>query len=152
MKEIILTQGKVSLVDDEDFDKVNQFKWYAIQMGNTHYASRNLDGKIQMLHRFLYPRIRLVDHKDGNGLNNQKDNLRPANRSQNGANSVKHFDGSSKFKGVCWDKRCRLWQVEIMVSSNKLFLGRYESEEDAAHVYDYAAKIYFGEFARPNFV
>jgi len=153
MKEIILSQGKVALVDDEDFDRVSVHKWFVNRIGNTNYVSRNLSrGKTQTLHRFLCPGIRLVDHKDGNGLNNQKFNLRPANRSQNGANSVKQSGRSSKFKGVTWDKRCGLWQAGIMVSYKRLHLGRYESEEDAAHVYDYAAKIYFGEFARPNFL
>jgi len=156
MKEIQLTQGKVALVDDEDFDRVNQFKWCARRSNKIFYVLRNVlqpDGayKSQLLHQFLMPGVSQIDHRNGDGLDNQKSNLRPASHSQNIANSRKSSGCSSKFKGVHWDNIRSLWAAQIRINWAKLNLGRYESEEDAAHVYDYAAKIYFGEFARLNF-
>jgi len=152
MKEIKLNRGRTTQVDDADFYAANQFTWFVTKIGNVFYAVRNLPGGgTQMLHCFLFPEWALVDHKDGDGLNNQRVNLRPGDKSKNGANSRKRLGTSSRFKGVTWDKRCNCWHASITVYYNRLFLGRYESEEDAAHVYDYAAQSYFGEFARTNF-
>lgn len=152
MKEIRLTQGKFALVDDEDFERTNQFKWFARRHRNTFYAVRSMcSGESKYLHRFLLPEIRSVDHIDGDGLNNQRHNLRLATNAQNLANQRKQSGRSSVFKGVSWHTDTKIWEAYIKHQKKKIHLGCYESEVDAAHVYDYAAKTYFGGFARLNF-
>lgn len=157
MREIVLTQGKVALVDDEDFYLANQFKWFAHYDGTNWYAKRYLGkrgGKdsYELLHQFLAPENRLTDHVDGNGLNNQRLNLRLATHAQNLANQKKQRrKTTSRFKGVYWKKQSEQWVTQIGFGGARIHLGYYENETDAAHVYDYAARIYFGEFARLNF-
>lgn len=155
MKEIKLTQGKCALVSDDVFSRVSAYKWCARRSRNTFYAYRNIilpDGKrtLQAMHQFLLPGVNEIDHVDGDGLNNQPDNIRPATASQNRANQKKRT-GCAGNKGVSWDKKRKLWLAGIQVGGRRLNLGRYEDETDAAHVYDYAARIYFGEFAWLNF-
>jgi predicted Zn-ribbon and HTH transcriptional regulator len=94
---------------------------------------------------------RNVDHVDGNGLNNRRSNLRPATKSQNGANARKNPGKTSRYKGVFWDRERSAWQAKIMVNRKALSLGRFASEEDAALAYDLAAREAFGEFALTNF-
>jgi len=167
MREIPLTQGKVMQCDDEDFDWFNQFKWHAVKDVNVWYARRKFymkSGKKKSVraHQFLMLGAKKIDHKDGNGLNNQKENLREATDTQNKQNQGKHSKtASSSYKGVCWREYVLIrkgvvypyahWLASITVNKVRLFLGHYESEDDAAIAYDYAAKIYFGEFARLNF-
>lgn len=158
MREIILTQGKTALVDDTDFEQVSKHKWFCHHIGGNFYAERMIpksenSGKrtYQSMHQFLFPSSLQIDHEDGNGLNNQRYNLRDASNPQNGANRKKQKSTVSKFKGVSWENPRECWRAELTVEGCRVFLGRYESEEDAAHVYDYAAKINFGEFARLNF-
>lgn len=93
-----------------------------------------------------------VDHRNGNGLDNQKDNLRVCTRLQNARSfASKRKNASSKFRGVSRDFDREKWFADIRVLRKTIHLGRYEQEEDAAKAYDAAAKIYFGEFASPNF-
>lgn len=94
----------------------------------------------------------IVDHRDGDGLNNQQHNLRKASKAQNGQNSQKRVcPTSSKFKGVTWDKARGKWQAKICAGYNRVALGRFELEEDAARAYDAAAEKMHGEFAKVNF-
>lgn len=152
MKKILLTQGKVALIDDRDFDRVQNFKWCLQRNQDRCYAvSGGRRQKRVYLHSLLLPGVGKVDHKDGDGLNNLRDNLRPASSLENNRNSKKQKGTSSRFKGVSWNPRNRSWKVSIRVEGLGVHLGYYEDENDAAHVYDYAAKIYFGEFARLNF-
>lgn len=157
MREIPLTQGQVALVDDEDYARLSIYKWYPIQRGNTFYAVRNSLGPnnhhIYMHHEIMgRPAIGLeVDHIDGDGLNNQKINLREVTHSQNHMNQ-RPTNGSSKFKGVSWHSRNNKWQTQIQFEGSHRHLGYFISEEEAARAYDVAALEYFGEFARPNFL
>ena len=154
MKEIPLTQGKVALVDDEDFDRVNQFKWQAARANRNWYAIRGIripgkkNSTIRM-HCFILG-IKKIDHRNTNGLDNQKENLRPATDSQNQANRRKQLGTSSKFKGVSFFKKKGKWHSDIYVSKQRISLGYYEQEEHAALAYNGAAKLFFGEFARLN--
>jgi len=154
MKEIRLTQGKTALVDDEDFEEVNQYKWYAQLIEKNWYAIRNLPGakgkKIYM-HRSIKPGLLRIDHKDGDGLNNQKNNLRPSTNGQNIANSRKRRGCSSRYKGVTWHKHNKTWKAQISVSTKMIHLGSFDSEILAAQAYDSAARRHFKEFARLNF-
>lgn len=94
----------------------------------------------------------LVDHIDGNGLDNRRSNLRIATNQQNGANSQKwRKQTSSQYKGVSWDHSRGLWRADIMFNRKHVYLGRYSSESEAAQAYDNRAIDLFGEFARLNF-
>jgi len=137
MKEIKLTQGKVALVDDEDFEYLNQYKWYASQ----GYAKRR--GNI-MIHQQLG--FYEGDHLDGNGLNNQKYNLRFCTSAQNNMNRQKRNNCKSKYKGVSRQKHGIKWIAYI----NGKYIGSYDIEEQAALAYNHKAKELFGEFARLN--
>jgi len=163
MKEIPLTKGYVALVDDQDFERVNQYKWHASEdrrpdvSVRTVYAKRGVkrdDGTwtTLYLHSFIMdaPEGLDVDHRDSNGLNNQRYNIRVATRSQNMGNRRKQAS-SSQFKGITWYKRDGKWQVQIRINGNQKHLGYFDSETDAALAYDAAARNHFGEFALTNF-
>lgn len=158
MKTIALTQDFVALVDDEDYVRASAFKWSACKTKTTVYGIRKVrtpsgGTTSQLLHRFImgvtHPRID-VDHKDHNGLNCQRSNLRLCARGENDGNRKKSH-GSSQYKGVCWDASRRLWRACITVHSTSKFLGRFPDERDAALAYDAAARAAFGEFALCNF-
>lgn len=93
----------------------------------------------------------LVDHRDGDGLNNRMDNLRPATCAQNSANQARPVSNTSGYKGVSWRKRDRRWYAYIKVNGKQCHLGSYATAQDAAHAYDAAAIAAWGEYARPNF-
>ena len=156
MKEIQLTQEKFALVDDEDFEWLNQWKWYASKIGNTYYARKNslIDENGKQIKIYMHreimntPKGILTDHKDRNGLNNQKHNIRLCTYSQNGANRKSW--GVSKYLGVCWDKQNNKWVVRIETDNKSTYLGHFKIEKDAAMAYNEAAKKQHGEFARLN--
>lgn len=145
-----------AMVDDEDFDELNQWKWSAEKREKTFYAIRRVCvGGVQStirMHRQIAstPSTSEVDHADGNGLNNQRGNLRPCSVAQNQQNR-KSETGSSQYKGVLWDKSHNCWQARIVVEGIRYGLGSFKNEESAARRYDQAAKAHFGEFARLNF-
>ena len=154
MKKIPLTQGYVALVDDSDYDDLIQFNWYADNRNTRRsvYAIRNTSARTT---EWMHTRItgyEQTDHKDRNGLNNQRSNLRPATTSQNHGNMPK-FRGTytSQFKGVYWHKKARKWRAQIGVNSKQIHLGWFTDEIEAAKAYDRAAVKYFGEYALLNF-
>jgi hypothetical protein len=171
MKEIPLTQGKVALVDDEDYEWLNQWKWFAFKGHKTYYARRAIyiHGKQKMLHlhRIIMntPDDMQVDHIDHNGLNNQKSNLRNCDFLQNRQNSSAR--GKSEYLGVSIKKKISTYKningeikkyyypnmfvSQITVNKRRTHLGYFNDKIEAAKAYDKAAKEYFGEFANLNF-
>lgn len=157
MKTILLTKGQVAFVDDEDFDAVNVYKWHAVPKRRRFYAARKFidqEGRkvTQYLHHFLLPGVARVDHRDGNGCNDQKGNLRPATNQQNcqGFRQPK-VGASSKFRGVTWHRQRGKWAAQLCCGGKHISLGLFTSEVEAAKAYDKGALKYFGEFACPNF-
>lgn len=153
---IPLTQGKVAVIDFEDFEKVRPYKWYANKVGQRFYAGRNLhgpvSGSISMHREIMQPDDGLdVHHVDGDGLNNQRNNLRVCTRSENmGAFRRLTANKTSKFRGVSWYSRDSNWEARIKIFGKKLFLGRFATEEDAANAYDKKSRELFGEFSYSN--
>ena len=156
MKEIPLTRGKVALVDDEDFEQLFQFQWYADLIRGRWYVMRiaGLRGRKRRIymHRDILgiPLGVEVDHKDGNGLNNQRYNLRPATHAQNLQNRGKPSSNTSGYKGVSWFKRDGKWRACIGVDGRVIHLGYYDTAEEAARAYNEAAPKYHGKFAKLN--
>jgi hypothetical protein len=156
MKEIPLTQGKVALVDDEDYEWLNQWKWCANWDGRNWYVVRtdyndDRSRRVRMHRQIMGEPESKVDHADGNGLNNQRKNLRLATDPENQWNRRKSCGCSSIFKGVVWHKRDECWQTQIKHLGIRKYLGSFKYEKVAALAYDFAARDLFGERARLNF-
>lgn len=159
MKNIPLTQGKVAIVDDEDFETLRHFTWHAYKARNTYYAARNIttdkgSRKIRMHRQILNmcDNEIVCDHRDGNGLNNQRGNIRIATKSQNATNKANRRNNfKSKYFGV---QACAHggWQAKIRKDYKDIYLGFYKVQEEAALAYNKKAKEIHGEFAILNVV
>ena len=145
MKQIPLTKNQFALVDDEDFDFLNQWKWYYTSHG---YAAKD---KLYM-HRLIMnsPKNKFIDHADTNRLNNQRENLRLCDNRQNHMNGKKHRDNKSGFKGVVFIKD-NYYTARIKANGKIVYLGIYTSPIPAAMAYDAVAIKMFGKYARCNF-
>lgn len=156
MKLIALTQGKFAMVDDSDFEFLSQWTWHAFKgHGGKYYACRNskpIEGKRHhiFMHRVLCgtPPGADTDHKNGDGLDNRKSNLRIASRSQNMWNRNPNKGGTSRFKGVFWHKVHCKWMASIQVNKKRHHLGLFETEQEAATAYNNRAAKEFGEFSK----
>jgi hypothetical protein len=154
MKEIqLVTKGFTALVDDEDYERAAKHHWRLQRNGRNLYVNARINRKTITLHRFLLSTSSAhIDHRNGNGLDCRKENLRPATVAQNLANSRKKLSPTtSKYKGVSWDKQYQKWRAVIDPGSKTKYLGRFTDEVDAALAYDAAARLHFGEFALCNF-
>lgn len=159
MKRIPLSQGKIAFVDDEDFVRLSWFQWFAYQSeSGIWYARRNTDlgepRKTVLMHRAVFGITELdpdIDHRDGDGLNNQKVNLRLATRSGNAANIKVRKDSQSGLKGVYWAPRHKKYSAQITTGGKQIWLGYFKTAEEAARAFDRAAIKHHGEFARTNF-
>ncbi len=158
MQKIPLTQGKFATVDDDVFNELSQYTWHARKSRNTFYAVRNvskLGGGYTALpmHRQIIdvPSNMKIDHKFGDGLDNRRENLRICTNLQNIHNQYKRQGTLSKYKGVYKRLGYDRYRAQITVNGKKINLGDFSSAEIAARAYDRAARLYFGEFARPNF-
>lgn len=153
MKLISLTKGKFAKVDDADFDWLNQWKWQARKGGYTWYAQRKAgrsSRRTVQMHSLILPDAKRVDHQDGDGLNNVRNNLRPASATQNKANEKVRVDNQSGYRGVHEHYKGR-WRAVLYMNGKRQYSGCFSTAEEAAHAYDAAAKKFFGEFARLNF-
>ncbi len=154
-KEIRLANGMVAIVDDEDYQALAKWKWcYQKPRGRrrTGYAIRKCEGRTLGMHTAILG-CPLIDHKDGDCLNNRRSNIRPATRGQNEQNKGKgtYRAFTSRYKGVRWVERDKRWRATIKTDGRRIALGQFQSEEAAARAYDAAAREIFGEFARCNF-
>lgn len=161
MKEIKLTQNQVALVDDEDFDYLNQWKWFAMhnnRKGRKHwYVGRNspmVDGirRTIRMHRLIMnvKEEMEIDHKNGNGLDNCRSNLRICLPIENTRNQRLRSDNASGFKGVCWNKEAKKFTASIGLNRKRQHIGYFCSALEAAKAYNETAKKLHGEFALLN--
>lgn len=158
MREIPLTQGYCALVDDEDYERINAFKWYAVKRlwkcSIGVYAIRNStrpDGSRSTIR--MHQEIsgcKNPDHIYRNGLNNQRANLRPATPLQNAVNVAPRQGTSSVFKGVSWHKDANKWAAAIRINKKSVHIGLFVDEVDAATAYNLIAYGLHGEFAFLN--
>lgn len=157
-KEIIITRGRVAVVDDEDYDYlVSLGSWYS-HSEKDEYAVKGRDPQIFM-HKVIMQSICgplqpgfTIDHIDTDKLNNRRHNLRIATLSQQAMNRPKSINCSSKYKGVTWDKGICKWRAMTRVNKKLIHLGSFSEEIRAAKAYNDAAVKYFGEFACLNVI
>jgi hypothetical protein len=156
MKKIKLTQGKFALVDDEDFEYLNQFHWSVDGSGYPQRATRINDKPRPIrMHRDILKLVgsETADHKDLDKLNNQRENLRRCTKKDNNRNRGLLINNKSGFAGVYFSNekwRRQKWVAEIHVNDKKINLGRFYNRTEAIEAYNQAALKYFGEFARLN--
>jgi len=160
MKEILLTQDKVTFVDDADYDELSKYKWYAHKEGRSFYAVRGYSQEsgnrsiIRMSRQILGLEPgdkRQADHQNHNTLDNRQDNLRICSNWENLINRRADSNSTSQFKGVSWDKENKKWRADISINGVRKNLGRFMLEELAALAYDMVAIREHGEFACLNF-
>ncbi len=160
MKQVNLTRGFVAIVDDDDYERVIGFKWFAHEdkTSRTIYAVTNIrlpNGQRTSisLHRFLMgnPKGFMVDHRDCNGLNCIRENMRLCDRRGNRWNRRRDANNSSGYIGVSWATADRKWRAAAETNGKTVYLGVFNSPEDAARAYDERIKVDRGEFAVTNF-
>jgi len=150
---LILTQGKVAIVDIEDMPRVAGYKWSALRTKNGRWYAKARDGSRWIyLHRVIMgaPDELDVDHKDHDGLNNRRDNLRLATRTQNLGNQRRRRS-KNKFKGYTAHPTPGRWIAQIRFKGKHVYIGAFSSEREAAEAYDRKALELYGEFAAINF-
>ena len=151
MKLIALTQGKSAIVDDEDYERLSAFRWYAMRCCKRWYAVRKITiGKRRQRKSWMHREVlktpdgNFTDHINGNGLDNRRANLREANHSQNQANRGPNSNNKSGFKGVY--RRFGKWKAQITVNRRKIHIGHFTELSDAVAAYSQAARQHFGEY------
>jgi hypothetical protein len=148
-KEIQLSRGKVALVDDDDFEYLNQYYWNALNpVPGYYYAARTVRGGTILMHREILnaPKSVLVDHVDGNGLNNQKYNLRTADHTINALNRRKNSNNKSGHRNVCWILDA--WRVQLAVNGkNHLFPEKFADVDKAGEFAKQMREKYYGKYA-----
>lgn len=147
MKELRLFGGQTALVDDEDYELLSNLTWYEQKDG---YARANIrKGQQVLMHRFIMnaPSHLQVDHINRKRLDNRRANLRLCTQEQNHQNRTHTPRGTSKYRGVHWDKQQGKWRVHISVNGRTRHVGRFKDEMEAVQAYNRAAREHFGEFA-----
>lgn len=164
MQRIKVTRNKFVLVDDEDFEKLNSFTWYCETHGRTFRSFMVKEKKINgirkrkkiFMHRVILnaKKGQIIDHIDGDSLNNQKSNLRFCSHSQNIMNGPSRLGSTSRFLGVSKRqfKNSLKWKAQIQQNGKNYHIGVYDSEKEAALIYNVAASFAFREFARLNVI
>jgi len=157
-RRVHLSEGKYAVVDQQDFYRLNNLDWIVKEDFDSIYAVRffkeaGKHSKLTSMHRFICnpPADLFVDHRNCNGLDNRRDNLRPATHSQNSCNRPKRKNTTSRFVGVHFSKKKNVWVAQIKHLGKTIWLGYFDDEIDAARAFDRAAIKYHGEFAKLNF-
>lgn len=165
MKEIKLSQNKIALVDDEDYEELSKYTWCLSKTHDNFRAKTKIAGKQVLMHRLIMrvtdPKVQ-VDHINRDSLDNRKENLRLCNNSQNNINREKTSRNKTGYKGVVYfgvAKRNSIhktrgkeyWHAQIAKDGVDIRLGYFDNPIDAALAYDRAAKELFGDFALTNF-
>lgn len=155
-KTVRLTQGKVAIVDDEDYEELSKYGWYASDI-HGWYATRTVTvggkQKTIFMHRQILesPKGKDIDHINHDGLDNRRENLRICTRSQNKKNGLKYRNNTSGLNGVCWVQKAKKWQAQIKKDGKNIYLGYFNDKDQAGHAVDKKVKELFGEFAVLNF-
>jgi len=139
MKKIKLTQGKYALIDNEDYDRINQYKWFTRKDGQNFYAVKKLyilNGKRRnvSMHQIIMgntPKNKEIDHIDRNGLNNQKKNLRFVTHQENMVNQRVRTTNKTGFRGIDYNKQHQKYRVRIMLNGKSIFMGYFKNLKDA---------------------
>ena len=156
LAEIPLSQGKIAIVDDEDFDFLNKWKWSCDAMGyavkSAALSSGNGKRCILLMHRLiLLPhKGQMIDHINRNPLDNRRSNLRLCDKRTNSYNRGPTVKNLSGLKGVYWDAKYKKWRAQIKINGKQTYLGGFTSDTEAARAYNEAALKHFGEFAWLN--
>lgn len=146
MKSIVLSNGVETLVDDDIYEYLNQWKWYLNAWG---YAIRSKGNVTIWMHRLINqtPEGFETDHINHNKLDNRRCNLRSVTSSQNKHNRPKYKNNTSGYKGVSYDICHRIWKATIKFKCKKIHIGYYKDPLEASNAYQNKAKELFGEFA-----
>lgn len=161
MKEIPLTQGKIALVDDQDYDELMKYKWCADKVREKWYATRGVWDPMtkttrkvrmhQVIMKDAYNEHRqYTDHINTDTLDNRRCNLRVCTNSENMRNCRKK-NNTSGYHGVSWDKSKKKWVAQIGFQWLHIFIGRYNDIKEAGRAVDKKAKELYGEYALLNF-
>jgi len=158
-RRIKLTRGKYAIVDVEDFERLNKYKWHCTHYGYAKRAVSNKSdkGRRQVwsyMHKMVCPAPKgmIVDHINRNCRDNRKANLRPATQKQNVWNrKFVRKTGKTRYNGIRWDKNKEKWQVRLTINGRRESFGYYADETEAAKAYDRVAEEYRGEYAFLNF-
>ncbi len=150
---IPVSKGLFTVVDEQDYDELAKYRWFAHRNGENYYACRSEAGKTISMHRQILnvPAGLMCDHKNHDGLDNRRCNLRICTASQNQQNRLPRSAGTSHYKGVHWDAYNRKWRAEIQHNGRRIHIGYYDYQADAAIAYDDVAIELFGEFACLNY-
>ncbi|OMD76880.1 HNH endonuclease [Paenibacillus odorifer] len=148
MEKVNLTQGMFAIVDEEDFEEINKYKWHL----SHEYAARSIDKRPIFMHRIIMntPKGMDTDHINHNKLDNRRCNLRICTTKENQHNRKSCKDSSSIYKGVSWDRFTNTWRASIKIDNKRKTIGRFTTEESAAGAYNHFAREYFGSFALLN--
>lgn len=159
-RRIELTQGMSAKVDAEDYERLSRYKWRVCRKNGrtTVYAERTIrkrDGRYSrmLMHRQIMGDVgegKVIDHANGDGLDNRRGNLRAATAAENSWNR-RGGDGRSGYKGVSLSREKKKWRAAIFVNGRRHHLGYFADVQEAARAYDAAARRHFGAFARVNF-
>lgn len=151
---ILLTNGGEALIDKRYFNKVSKYKWYKHTVNKHTYVWRTsrFKGKMIKLHTFLMrtPKGMMVDHINGDGLDNRKSNLRLCLPCENSRNQKLKSKNTSGYKGIHFSKPNKKWVARIGVNYKRICIGSFIDKIDAIHAYNKYCLKYHGKFARPN--
>ena len=156
MKEIELSNGAKTTIDDEWYPILSKWKWQCHQSNGKQYAYRKIGrrgSETVFMHRYIkMANARsVVDHINGNGLDNRDENLRTVFPKYNYWNRGPQQNNKTGFKGVSWDTQRKKYMAAISANGRQKNLGRFDAPEEAARAYDAAAKVWHGQYARPNY-